>query len=148
MRPFPSCFEPRYGNEAKCKDFLKLSFHSYANKANFHMKSFALSLAFAMRFTAIRKWSIVARRATNFILGKAKLTKQGTKREFNKSQLFVTLRVHSSLVVVILKRPRRSQSGVEEVSRHLDNTKHLIFGFCNMKQSNFRHLTLTLKHSL
>ena len=36
----------------------KISFHSYANKANFHNKNFALSLAFIMRFTATRKWLI------------------------------------------------------------------------------------------
>ena len=38
--------------------FLKVSFHSYAIKTNFHVKSFALSLAFIMRFTATRKSSI------------------------------------------------------------------------------------------
>ena len=39
--PFPSCFEPHYESEAKCKVFImKISFHSYANKFNFHMKSF------------------------------------------------------------------------------------------------------------
>ena len=59
-RPFPSCFEPHYESEAKCKVFvMKISFHSYANKANFHMKSFALSLAFIVRFTATRKCPIV-----------------------------------------------------------------------------------------
>ena len=56
-RPFLSCFEPHYESETKCKDFvMKISFHSYANKTNFHMKSFALSLAFIVRFTATRKW--------------------------------------------------------------------------------------------
>ena len=59
-RPFPSCIEPRYEIEAKCKVLMmKISFHSYANKANFHMKRFALSLAFVMRYTATRKWLIV-----------------------------------------------------------------------------------------
>ena len=29
---------------------MKISFHSYANTINFHMKSFALSLAFILRF--------------------------------------------------------------------------------------------------
>ena len=37
---------------------MKISFHSYVNKTNFHMKSFALSLAFIVRLTATRKWSI------------------------------------------------------------------------------------------
>ena len=37
---------------------MKISFHSYANKTNFHVKSFALSLAFIKRFTATRKWPI------------------------------------------------------------------------------------------
>ena len=56
-RPFPSCFEPHYESEAKCKVFvMKISFHSSCNKTNFHVKSFALSLAFIVRFTATRKW--------------------------------------------------------------------------------------------
>ena len=33
----------------------KITFHSYANKTNFHIKSFALSLAFIIRFKATRK---------------------------------------------------------------------------------------------
>ena len=58
-RPFPSCFKPHYEREAKCKVFImKKSFHSYANKTNFHVKSFALSLAFITRLTATRKWPI------------------------------------------------------------------------------------------
>ena len=58
-RPFPSCFEPHHESEAKCKVFVvKISFHSYANITNCHMKSFALSLAFIVRFTATRKWPI------------------------------------------------------------------------------------------
>ena len=37
----------------KCKVFvMKISFHSYAIKTNFHMKSFAISHAFIVRFTA------------------------------------------------------------------------------------------------
>ena len=36
----PSCFEPRYESEALYIAFvLKISFHSYANKTNFHMKA-------------------------------------------------------------------------------------------------------------
>ena len=56
-RPFPSCFEP-HCSKAKCKVFImKISFNSYANKTNyFHLKNFALSLAFIVRFTATRKW--------------------------------------------------------------------------------------------
>ena len=60
-RPFSSCFAPHYESEAKCKGFImKISFHSYANKTNFHMKSFALSLAFIVSFSATRKWPILA----------------------------------------------------------------------------------------
>ena len=52
-------YEPHYESEAKCKVFvMKISFHSYENKTNFHMKSFALSLAFIVRFTATSKWPI------------------------------------------------------------------------------------------
>ena len=66
-RPFPSCFEPHYESEAKCKFFvLIISFHSYANKTNFNMKSLALSLAFIVRFTATRKWPISVARANNY----------------------------------------------------------------------------------
>ena len=55
-RPFPSSFEPHYKSEAKCKVFImEISFHSYANETNFHVESFALSLAFIMRFTATQK---------------------------------------------------------------------------------------------
>ena len=58
-RPFPSCFEPHFQCETKCKVFImKISYHSYAIKTDFHMKSFALGLAFIMRFTAIGKWPI------------------------------------------------------------------------------------------
>ena len=58
-RPFLSCFEPHYENEAKCKFVvIKISFHSYANKTNFHVKSFVLCLAFIVRFTSTRKWPI------------------------------------------------------------------------------------------
>ena len=53
----PSCFEPHNESKAKCKDFImKIIFHSYRNKTNFHMKSFACSLAFIMRFKATWKW--------------------------------------------------------------------------------------------
>ena len=59
-RPFQSYFELHYESKAKCKVFvIKISFHSFANKTNFHMKSFALSLAFIVRFTATQKWPIV-----------------------------------------------------------------------------------------
>ena len=59
-RPFPSCFEPHYEREATCKVFvMKISFHSYANKTNFHMKSFAPGLAFIARLKAARKWPIM-----------------------------------------------------------------------------------------
>ena len=53
------CFEPHYEDEAKCKVFImNTGFHSYANTTDFEMKSFVLSLAFIMRFTATRKWPI------------------------------------------------------------------------------------------
>ena len=38
----------------------KISCYSYANITNFHMKSFALSITFIVRFTATRKWPILA----------------------------------------------------------------------------------------
>ena len=52
-----TALKPHYKSEVKCKGFvMKISFHSYANKTNFHMKSFALSLALIGRFTATWKW--------------------------------------------------------------------------------------------
>ena len=51
---------PQYESEAKCRVFImKISFHSYANKTDFHMKTFTLILAFIRRFTATRKWLIL-----------------------------------------------------------------------------------------
>ena len=38
---------------------MKISFHSYANKTNFHKKIIALSFAFTLRFTGTRKWLIL-----------------------------------------------------------------------------------------
>ena len=47
-RPFPSYFELHYESEVKCKVFvMKVSFHSYANKTNFHTRS-----------TTTQKWPI------------------------------------------------------------------------------------------
>ena len=40
----------------RAKFVMIISFHSYANKPNFHLKSFALSLAFIMRFRATQKY--------------------------------------------------------------------------------------------
>ena len=63
--PFLRCFEPQNESENKFKVFIvKISFHSFANKDNFHMKSLAFSLAFITTFTSIRKWAIVS--ATSF----------------------------------------------------------------------------------
>ena len=60
-RPFPSCFEPHCESEAKCKGYImKISFHSYADKTNFHMKSLALTppppLPFHNEVERTRKW--------------------------------------------------------------------------------------------
>ena len=56
---FRVALKPHYESEAKCKVLvMKISFHSYANKTNFHTKSFALTLAFIVRFTATRKWPV------------------------------------------------------------------------------------------
>ena len=52
----------------KCKVFvMKISFHSYANKTNFHMKSFAFSLAFIMRYKATLKWPILRGKSARVI---------------------------------------------------------------------------------
>ena len=37
---------------------MKISLHSYANKTNFHMKSFSLSLVFIVWFKATWKWRL------------------------------------------------------------------------------------------
>ena len=53
-----SCFEHRYESVSS----RKLVFIHFATKTNFHMKSFALSLTFIMRFTATRKWNGLLKR--------------------------------------------------------------------------------------
>ena len=53
-------YDQRKNKKNKCKVFvMKISFYSYANKNNFHMKSFALTFAFMVRFTATQKWPII-----------------------------------------------------------------------------------------
>ena len=54
-RPFPSCCEPHYESEAKCKAFqhMKINFACMWMKTNFHNKNFALSLAFIMGFRGL-----------------------------------------------------------------------------------------------
>ena len=39
---------------------MNISFYSNANKTNFHLKSFALSIAFIARFTASQQWPFKA----------------------------------------------------------------------------------------
>ena len=52
--------EPDYENEAKCKAFhMKTSFICTWMETTFHIKDFALRLAFIMRFKATRKWPIL-----------------------------------------------------------------------------------------
>ena len=60
-RPILSCFERHHESEVSCIVFsMKISFHLiYANKTNFHMKSFGLSTAFVTRDKATRKWPIL-----------------------------------------------------------------------------------------
>ena len=88
--PFPSCFEPHYESEAKYKVYvMKISFHSYANKTNFHIKSFALSFAFIVRFTATRKWPVTLVRSITrvFCLDKKQLQSQrSSKKKRRKSE--------------------------------------------------------------
>ena len=43
-------------------------FHSHANKTSFHLKSFALSLAFVMKLKATRKWPTRSFRFPSFNL--------------------------------------------------------------------------------
>ena len=54
-RPFSSCFKSHYESEASCTVFImNISFHSYANKTIFHMKT--LHLTFVMRLKATWKY--------------------------------------------------------------------------------------------
>ena len=54
-RPLPSCCEPHYENEAKCK---AISSVCIGMKFDFNNKSFLHSLTFIMRFKATRKWPV------------------------------------------------------------------------------------------
>ena len=73
-RPISSCSEPRCESKAKCKAcHMKISlfahdFHSHANKTSFHLKSFALNLAFVMKLKATRKWPTRSFRFSSFNL--------------------------------------------------------------------------------
>ena len=57
-RPFPSWSKPLFQSDAKCKavDMKRIIQYSHANKTNFHMKGFALSLVLKVR--GFRTWSI------------------------------------------------------------------------------------------
>ena len=89
---FASCFEPHYESEAKCKVFvMKISFHSYANKTYFHMKSFVLILAFIVRFTATRKWPIERAVYENNLISSCK--------HFRKTELILCLCSHCYIAV-------------------------------------------------
>ena len=52
-RPFPSYFGPHYDSEASCKVFIMIiSFHSYANKTNFHNKNSEMAYSLGTNITA------------------------------------------------------------------------------------------------
>ena len=93
-RPFSSCFEPHCESEARCKVvIMKNSFYSYANKTNFNMKSFVLSLAFIMRLAATRKWPIENQRtdASHFFLACEQEENTLTCQQFELTKVFVSL---------------------------------------------------------
>ena len=59
-RPFPNYLWPHFQSESWCSSFhMQISFHSHANKTNFHMKGWASGLALKMRPKIIRKWPIM-----------------------------------------------------------------------------------------
>ena len=70
------------------KFILKISFHSYANKTNCYMKSFALSLAFIMRFTKTRKWSIISSPALLFLYFNIKYNNNNTLLKIDSYKIF------------------------------------------------------------
>ena len=58
--PFSSCSELHYKSETSWVVFIvKINFHSYANKINFHMESFARKPRFHNEVTTTRKWTIL-----------------------------------------------------------------------------------------
>ena len=66
-RRFPSCLSPLFQSESKCEAFhmeiyfihMSMNQNFHVNKANFHMKGFALGLALKQRRNATRKSPIV-----------------------------------------------------------------------------------------
>ena len=57
--PFSSSLTPLYQNEVKCSAFdMEMTFHSRANKTNFHKKGRALGLILKVRVLGTRKWPI------------------------------------------------------------------------------------------
>ena len=54
-RPFPSCPNPLFHNEAKCEAIdMKIIFYSHANKTYFHKKGFALSVIFKVKVLELK----------------------------------------------------------------------------------------------
>ena len=65
-RPFSSCLQPLFHNEATCKvSDIKIVFYSYANNAHFHIKYFTLVLilkvmVFQLRNGLLTSWNALA----------------------------------------------------------------------------------------
>ena len=106
--PFPSCFEPHYESEAKCKVFIKkISFHSYVNKTNSQTKSFALSRVFTKKFTATRKWPIQKR----FQKNQQSKRKLGFQFQYKQKDLWGLSCCRLSREVNIYNHPLHSSAG-------------------------------------
>lgn len=104
-RPFPSCCEPHYGSEAKCKAYhMKISFVCVWMKTNVHNKNFALRFAFAMRFEATQKWPtdvlrlqiwtqnyvVILHRNCAFSLHKKTFSNSSSMKTLNQKTIWVT----------------------------------------------------------
>ena len=136
-RPFPSCFEPHCKIEATCKVLImKISFHSYANKTNFHMKRFAFSLAFIMRFTATWKCPISYPESSGFLVSGAT---PGRLWGHRKNSIFL---IGCSVTVSIVLpqkscgnkiRCPQSLPGVAPLTKKPENSGYEIGKFCPLE---------------
>ena len=81
-------------SEALCIVFIwKISFHSYANKTSFHRKSFALSLAFTMRFRTTWEWPVTGLFSAMGYINKTNNKGLENRNKKNESRFIIDLTV-------------------------------------------------------
>ena len=97
-----------------------ISFHSIADKTNFHVKGFTLSLTFTMRFTATRKWPITpAKRNNGHTTNQSELEANTCNRRQTRERSMLAAK--SLLVSVLIGWERGTNSANESLRRAEQN---------------------------